>query len=138
MAASDAGALLAAGAAAEAPNRKEPLGAAKPVEAKGAGSGGRPGSEAGTGWAGTSSTAVKGLMAAAAEAATGEMDMLLSMLCPDTPCGAQLIFSSLPQGLQHLPSMSTQPLLSCDMAIQHRAQMASRPLLHNSLTQLSC
>ncbi len=89
MAASDVGTLLTAGAAAVAPKRKEPFGAAKPVEAEGAGRAGRTALEACPGWAETSSMAVKGLMAPAPEAATGEMDMLLSTLCPDTPCETQ-------------------------------------------------
>lgn len=46
------------------------------------------------GCAGTSSAAVKGLMLAEPEPATGEIDMLLSMLRPETSCTAHRTWPS--------------------------------------------
>ena len=83
--ASCAEALLAAEAAAEAPKTRFVAGLADAAEAAG---GNRAGNvePKGAGWAATSSTAVKGVTLADAEPATGEMDMLLSMLRPEMSC----------------------------------------------------
>ena len=83
--ASCAGALLAAEAAAEAPKAKPVAGPGDAVEAAGGNRAGNVEPE-GAGWAATLSTAVKGLTFADAEPATGEMDMLLSILRPEMSC----------------------------------------------------
>lgn len=86
-AASGAPPLVATEAAAAAPNAKLDAG---PIEAAAIAGGNRAGSDGPevAGWAATSSTAVNGLMLAEPEAATGEMDMLLSILRPEKACRA--------------------------------------------------